>query len=224
MIIRTIASAAVGACALVLLLNAGCSKQSSSQAQDEERVGDTVSPTEPVPPAEGDTAAVNTAAVDTGTGRPQQRADSGSVSTSSGPTSSGPGSSGATVDDLGAQGAIAVVRDYYTSIDHHAYDRAYQYWGHDGAASGQSFEEFRKGFAKTASAAVNVGEPGRVEGAAGSRFVNIPVTITAVTTDGTRQIFSGTYSLRRVVIEGASEAERRWHLYSAKIEKVTAGK
>jgi len=55
----------------------------------------------------------------------------------------------------------------------------------------------------------------RVEGAASSRYIEVPVVIEATTVDGESQRFAGTYTLRRTVVDGASEESRRWHLYSA---------
>jgi hypothetical protein len=113
-----------------------------------------------------------------------------------------------------------VIRRYYVAIAAGAYERAYALWGNDGAASGQTLEEFEAGFARTARVEVEVGEPGRVEPAAGSRYVEIPVIVRAVTVDGEEQHFEGTYTLRRSVVDGASEEQRRWHLYSAEIARV----
>jgi NAD(P)-dependent dehydrogenase (short-subunit alcohol dehydrogenase family) len=110
-----------------------------------------------------------------------------------------------------------VLREYYAAIDARDFRRAYALWGNDGAASGQSFDEFVAGFASTAHVTVEIGKVGRLEGAAGSRFVEVPVTITARKTDGTPQRFSGSYSLRRTVVDGSTTAQRRWHLYAAKI-------
>ncbi|BAY48681.1 hypothetical protein SAMD00079811_63070 [Scytonema sp. HK-05] len=45
-----------------------------------------------------------------------------------------------------------------------------------------------QGFANTASVAVEVGEPGRLDGAAGSSYIKIPVSVTAITTNGTCNI------------------------------------
>jgi len=122
-----------------------------------------------------------------------------------------------TFDSLGTEGAVAVIRDYYDAIDHGDYERAYRCWGNGGKASGQTFEEFRAGFANTASVAVEIGTPGRIEGAAGSRYIEIPVRITAHTRDGKEQRFDGSYALRRSVVEGSTPAQRRWHFHSAKI-------
>jgi hypothetical protein len=95
-------------------------------------------------------------------------------------------------------------------------------WEREGATSQQSFEQFKQDFANTESTAVEVGEPGRVEGAVGSSYIEIPVLITAITTDGTSQQFRGSYVLRRVNdVAGSTSDQRRWHLYSAKITSVS---
>jgi hypothetical protein len=118
-----------------------------------------------------------------------------------------------------AAGAAAVVRDYYRAIDEHRYRDAYRLWGSEGAASGKSFEEFEAGFARTTSTAVEVGRPGPMGAAAGSRYVEIPVRVIANHRDEGRQVFAGTYTLRRSVVDGATPAQRTWHLYSARIER-----
>jgi hypothetical protein len=111
--------------------------------------------------------------------------------------------------------AVAVVKAYYEAINARDFRRAYSYWGALGPP--QTFEEFEKGFADTASVAVTTGEASRVEGAAGSRYVDVPVTITATTKSGEAQRFTGTYTLRRTVVDGAPASERRWHINGAKI-------
>jgi hypothetical protein len=94
-------------------------------------------------------------------------------------------------------------------------------WDRDGAASQQSFQQFKQGFANTASVAVEVGEPGKLDGAAGSVYIKIPVTVTAITRNRTRQRFRGSYVLRRVNdVPGSTPEQRRWHLYSANITQV----
>lgn len=119
--------------------------------------------------------------------------------------------------------AVAVIRDYYAAIAAGDYAGAYRYWASGGAASGQTFEEFRRGFAGTASVRVEVGEPGRIEGAAGSRYISIPVEVHATTTAGAAQCFRGSYTLRRVVVPGASEEMRRWRIHSAELRECGAG-
>lgn len=117
--------------------------------------------------------------------------------------------------DLAA--AQMVIREYYNAIASHDYQRAYLLWGDSGRSSDQTFEEFRAGFRNTAAVDVRLGEPGRIEGAAGSRFVVIPVQIEAEEVSSGVQRFAGSYTLRRAVVDGASEAQMRWHIFAADI-------
>lgn len=112
-----------------------------------------------------------------------------------------------------------VIRRYYAAIDARDYRRAYELWGDGGASSGQSFAEFSAGFANTTGVEVEVGEVGRVEGAAGSRYVDVPVVVRATTTGGATQRFEGSYTLRRTVVDGSTPAQRRWHIDSAKLAR-----
>lgn len=119
------------------------------------------------------------------------------------------------------QKAAQVIRHYYNAINRKDYRSAYADWANNGAASNQSFEQFRRGFANTASVNVVIGKPGRIDGAAGSLYVEIPVTITAKTVNGQTQHFTGSYTLRRINdVPGSTPEQRRWHLYSAKITQV----
>ncbi|APQ13544.1 hypothetical protein [Pseudomonas rhizoryzae] len=114
-----------------------------------------------------------------------------------------------------AAAAAAVVQRYYSALAARDYGTAWQLWGADGQP-GNSYERFRQGYAKTRSVRVTLGQLGPVEGAAGSLYVSVPVTVTARLDDGTRQIFTGTYQVRRVNdVDGASAEQRRWHLDSA---------
>jgi hypothetical protein len=112
-----------------------------------------------------------------------------------------------------------VIRQYYQAIEAGNFARAYALWGANGAASGQTLDQFAAGFAETAQVDVEIGTPGRIEPAAGSRYVEVPVVIRAVTTGGEVQRFEGTYTLRRSVVDGASAEQRRWHIYSADIAR-----
>ena len=113
-----------------------------------------------------------------------------------------------------------MIRRYYAAIEVGDYPRAYRLWGNDGESSGQTLEAFTQGFDETTHVEADVGAPGRVEGAAGSRYVNVPVEVRATTAAGEHQRFRGTYTLRRTVIEGSTPAMRRWHITSADIRQV----
>ena len=120
------------------------------------------------------------------------------------------------------QAAVQAIRDYYSAISSQDYRRAYLAWDGEGASSQQSVEQFTQGFAHTASTAVEVGTPGRLDGAAGSSYIEIPVAISATTTTGTLQQFRGSYVLRRVNgISGSAPDQRGWHLYSANLTQVS---
>ena len=116
--------------------------------------------------------------------------------------------------------AAAVVRNYYGAIAGGQYDRAYRFWSDGGRSSGQTEDEFEAGFAQTAAVTVQTGAPGRVEGAAGSRYVTIPVTINAVDDEGDAHRYQGTYTLRRAVVDGASAEQRDWRIESADLREV----
>lgn len=113
--------------------------------------------------------------------------------------------------------AVAAVRRYYDAINARDFGTAYGSWGDDGRNSNQSFDAFRAGFDHTRSTTVTPGRPGEVEGAAGSFYVTVPVTVDAVLDDGTRQRFSGEYVLRQS--SGAGAPSQGWRLYSAKLKR-----
>lgn len=118
--------------------------------------------------------------------------------------------------------AVQVISNYYSAIARRDYKQAYSAWEANGVASKQSFKQFEEGFANTASVSVEIGHPGRLEGAAGSIYIEIPVNIAAIATNGTPQRFRGSYVLRRVNnVPGSILEQRQWHLYSAKITQVS---
>lgn len=116
--------------------------------------------------------------------------------------------------------AVAVVQAYYAAIDARQYARAHGLWSGGGSASGQSPEQFAAGFSDTTGVVVEPGAPGRVEAAAGSRFVQVPVTVRATRADGSVHRYAGNYTLRRAVVDGASAEQRAWRIASADIREV----
>ncbi|WP_159015435.1 hypothetical protein [Cognatiluteimonas profundi] len=116
--------------------------------------------------------------------------------------------------------AIAVVREYYRSIDSLDFAHAWSLWSDGGRSSGQTLQQFADGFANTAHVTIDTGAPGNIEAAAGSRFIQVPVTIQATTRDGGTQRYSGTYTLRRAVVDGATAEQRAWRIASAALHPV----
>lgn len=111
-----------------------------------------------------------------------------------------------------------MLSDYYQAIAARDFQRAYRHWNRDGTASGQSLEEFTAGFARTDRSKLVKAVPGQIEGAAGSRYLDVEVVVEAVA--GEPQRFEGTYTLRRVEVDGATAEQHRWHIESAKLSKV----
>ena len=124
-------------------------------------------------------------------------------------------------DSLGAPAAIDVLRRYYDAINARDYRTAFLLWGDSGRASGKTFDSFAQGYAETARVDLDVGTPGRIEGAAGSRFVEIPVSLRATLRSGAPQRYAGSYTLRRSVVDGASAALRRWHIHAARLNRIS---
>jgi len=112
-----------------------------------------------------------------------------------------------------------VIRRYYSAIKSKRYDDVYRLWSDSGRASGQAPGEFAAGFSKTASVNVTVGDSVRVEGAAGSQYATVPVSVDALLNGGERQHFIGTYTLRRAMVDGASTEQRQWRIYSAHLRR-----
>jgi hypothetical protein len=112
-----------------------------------------------------------------------------------------------------------VVRRYYAAIDARNFPAAYALWGADGGASGKSLAEFAAGFGNTTHTRVIVGDSIRMEGAAGSQYATVPVVVDATLRDGRQQHFTGTYIVRRAMVDGATPAQRRWHIYKADLRE-----
>jgi hypothetical protein len=110
-----------------------------------------------------------------------------------------------------------VIRRYYSAIDAKRYDEAYRLWSQKGAASGKTSAAFAAGFKDTQHARVTVGDSTSLEGAAGSQFATIPVTVDATLVGGKAQRFTGTYTLRRSMVDGATAEQRTWHIYTAEL-------
>ena len=88
---------------------------------------------------------------------------------------------------------VAVIQSFYNAIDRHEYARAYSYY-----AEGQGvapFDQFQAGYADTDTVSIAFGEVAS-EGAAGSTFYTVPVSVDAVSTSGRHSYFAGCYTLR----------------------------
>ncbi len=126
------------------------------------------------------------------------------------------GEAGATAADT-AQEAVAAVQAYYDAVIAGDYGRAYAAWSDGGRGSGRTPEQFAAGFQGVEILTVSMGEPGRVEGAAGSRYVEIPVTLTSRGADGREVRQVGAFTMRSSQVEGAAPG---WHIASAEMHEL----
>lgn len=118
-----------------------------------------------------------------------------------------------------APDAATVIRDYYAAINSGGFGRAYSLWSDGGGASGQSPQQFADGFANSAGISVEIMPPGRIDAAAGSRYIEVPVTVTDTLRDGSTRRFVGAYTLRRAVADGATAEQRAWQITSADLRE-----
>lgn len=110
--------------------------------------------------------------------------------------------------------AAQTVLDYYDAINQHTYDRAYSLWAQNGAASNQTFDQFKQGFADTVQVSIQLETP-----SAGAGGFSVPITLTSIVnlpnSDQQVQHFRGTYTVQ----PGANG----WQLASASIAEAGGG-
>jgi hypothetical protein len=123
-------------------------------------------------------------------------------------------------EEPGPRAAADVLRLYYDAVSARDYARARELWEDGRARREAALDELPAGATDAAEVAAEIGVPGRVEGAAGSRYVVIPVGVRTLTVGGEDVRFEGTYTLRRSTVEGASPQQRRWRIYSAAMRRV----
>jgi hypothetical protein len=112
-----------------------------------------------------------------------------------------------------AQGAAQVVQSYFALIEAGRYAEALRLWEGAGEASGTSEKEFAAELGRYREYHAEVGAPGRMEGAAGSSYVGVPVQLYGRLKDGTPFRRRAEVTLRRVNdVAGSTEEERRWRI------------
>lgn len=131
-----------------------------------------------------------------------------------------PEGAGEVADEPTANDAVGVLRDYFAAINSGNFGRAYALWADGGRASGQSPQGFADGFADTTGLSVELMPPGPMEAAAGSRYVEVPVNLRASLRDGGERRLTGTFTLRRAVVDGATAEQRAWRIASADLRDV----
>ncbi len=115
------------------------------------------------------------------------------------------------VSAKGSRGAADVLRKYYELLAAGRFEDASLLWTPNERASAmQSSEE---NVAQYERYDVEIGEPGRIEGAAGSLYISIPVRIQATRKTGEEVRVSGEATLRRSNdVPGATPEQLSWHV------------
>lgn len=115
-----------------------------------------------------------------------------------------------------AQGAKQVVRDYHALLAEGRFDEARALWRGEGEASEMAEGEFAASFARYETYAAEVGEPGAVEGAAGSLYVEVPVHVHGTLTSGESFHLRGPMRLRRSNnVPGATTEDLAWRIVAS---------
>jgi hypothetical protein len=114
--------------------------------------------------------------------------------------------------ETSAQGAANVVQTYYALLEERKYGEARRLWG-EGGANGADAETFERSFSLYPEYHAQAGKPGRIEGAAGSLFVSVPVQLYGRGVSGKAFSRLATVTLRRVNdVPGAKPEQLRWHI------------
>ena len=141
-----------------------------------------------------------------------------------------PGEPGALPDDrrpvleapfaaTSAQGAANVVQSYFALVEAGRHAEARRLWSDGDRASGMSEADFAAAFRRYREYHALVGAPGRIEGAAGSLYVEVPVQVYGRLAGGEAFSRTGTVTLRRVNdVPGSTADQRRWHIARINIE------
>jgi hypothetical protein len=110
----------------------------------------------------------------------------------------------------GPEGATAVLSRYYELLKAGKFNDASKLWTPPDAGALKAAEQ---SVADYEGREVDIGEPGRIEGAAGSLYISIPVQIRAHRKSGEQVQLSGTATLRRVNdVPGATAEQLSWRI------------
>jgi hypothetical protein len=157
-------------------------------------------------------------ACDTAKVQPVDSSAARSVAATAADSSGGVASAPIPTATVSASDPGEVLREYYAAIQKRDYDRAYSLWADGGRASKQTRAQFAAGFAETSKVSIAVSDSTHLEGAAGSRYLTVPVAVDATLSDGRHQHFVGSYVLRRAMVDGATAEQREWRIYSARLK------
>lgn len=124
----------------------------------------------------------------------------------------------AAMAEPGAREAAEVARAYFALIGARRYAEAWALLADDARPSGRTEADFAAAFADYAEYHAEVGAPGRIEGAAGSLWVEVPARVFGRMRSGERFAMRGVVVLRRCnAVPGCTDAQRRWRIVAENI-------
>ncbi|WOI55450.1 hypothetical protein [Palleronia sp. LCG004] len=105
-----------------------------------------------------------------------------------------------------------VVDAYYSALASGQYARAHAMWSPASPTGAEGIDEFERAMLSYQSVEGHAAGPARLEGAAGTIYAEVPVTVSVVRR-GIPDTRSGTATLRKCDdVPGCTATERRWHL------------
>lgn len=117
-----------------------------------------------------------------------------------------------------SQSAAGVLARYFKAINDGQFDKAYALWrtqSHQAPASAAALKSQYQG---VSSIQMKVTGDTRNEGAAGTIYATVPVTVTEHPRDGADKSLTGQCVLARSNnVPGSSDKARHWHLHSCKL-------
>lgn len=117
--------------------------------------------------------------------------------------------------DKSAQGAANVLRNYYDLVTAGRQDEAARLWSPGASRSSE------QDVASYETHDIRIGEPGRIEGAAGSLYVTVPVEIHARRPPAEQVHLSGEATLRRSNdVPGSTPEQRSWRIVGIDLQPV----
>jgi membrane-bound inhibitor of C-type lysozyme len=120
-----------------------------------------------------------------------------------------------------AQGAANVLQTYFALVGEGKYGEAWRLWGDGGKASGMTEQAFADSFKKYGQYHGQVGAPGRIEGAAGSSYVEVVAQAYGRLQSGEPFVLLGPITLRRVNgVPGATPEQLQWRIQSSGMKPV----
>lgn len=104
-----------------------------------------------------------------------------------------------------------VVRQYGDLLHQHRFAEAFALWGPN--STDMTEKQFEQRFDQYRAIDAAVGKIGPTEGAAGSIYSTVQLTLSGDKKDGTPYVMTGPVTLRRVNdVPGSTAEQRRWHI------------